>query len=309
MSSIHVARTIMIDAPKEKIRQTLMHFQESQVWSPWLIIENDAKVAFSENQGKIGSGISWDGKLIGTGQMKLIDADENNIEMKLHFIKPYKSEANVMFTLEEIDGMTEAIWHMHSKLPWFMFFMRKKMETFISMDYDRGLGMLKEYMETGSVSSAIMIEGEVEMQGQKYVGIPKTCAIDEVGEVMKKDYKSLFDFIADNDIVLEEMPFSIYTTFDIPNNQTTFISCIPYDGTAPLPGHFIAGELETQQAIKTVHTGKYQHLANAWTAAMTYARVNRSKTSSRLMGIEFYPNDPNDTPEEELTTEIFLPIK
>ncbi len=309
MPTIHVSRSCLIDAPKEKIHLVLMNFQESINWSPWLIIEPEAKVAFSENQGKVGSGFSWDGELVGIGQMKLVHADEKDIEMKLHFIKPFKSTAKSIFTLEEHDGQTEVIWHMQSKLPWFMFFMRKKMEHFISMDYERGLGMLKEYIETDKVDTSIMIEGIVQMQGEKYVGVPNTCAIEDVGEVMKKDYERLFDFIADNAITLEKMPFSIYNTFDIPNDKTAFISCIPYEGDAPIPEGFISGEIAAQKAIKTIHTGSYKHLGNAWIAAMTYARVKKIKTTKTLMGIEFYPNDPDNTPQEELTTEIYLPLK
>jgi len=309
MPVIHVSRSIMIDAPKKRIQKVLTNFQESISWSPWLIIEPDAKVAFSDNQGKVGAGFSWDGELIGEGQMKLVYADENDIEMKVHFLKPFKSTAQSIFTLQENAGQTEVIWHMQSKLPWFMFFMKNKIQAFIGMDYERGLGMLKEYIETGKVNSSIMIEGVVDIEGRKYVGIPRACAIEEVGEAMKTDYKRLFDFIAEHEILLEEMPFSIYNTFDIPNNHTAFISCIPYDGDAPLPSDFIQGEIATQKAIKTTHTGSYKHLGNAWTAAMTYARVKKIQTSNTMMGIEVYPNDPDDTPEEMLTTEIYLPLK
>ncbi len=309
MPAIHVSRSIMIDAPKEKIQDAIIYFTEFVKWSPWLIMEPDAKTAFSENQGEIGSGYSWEGELVGAGQMKLIHVDENDIEMKIHFLKPFKSEARTVFTLVESEGQTEVIWHMHSSLPWFMFFMKKKMESFIAMDYERGLGMLKEYLETGHINSSVMIEGIVDIEGRKYVGIPRTCSIEDVGEVMKADYKTLFDFIADNEIVLEEMPFSIYKTFDIPNNQTQFISCIPYDGDALLPKGFVRGEIASQKAIKTVHTGSYRHLGNGWTAAMTYARVKKIRTTNTMLGIEVYPNDPDDTPEEKLTTEIYLPLK
>ncbi len=308
MPTIHVSRSYLIDAPKEQIKKVLMHFQESTSWSPWLVIDPDAKVAFSEHQGEIGSGFSWEGELVGAGQMKLLHADLNDIEMKIHFLKPFKSTAKSIFTLEEHEGQTEVLWHMQSKLPWYMFFMTKKIEQFIGMDYERGLGMLKEYIETGKVASSIMIEGIVEMPGERYVGIPNSCAIEDVGEVMKRDYARLFDFIADNAITLEKMPFSIYNSFDIPDNKTAFVSCIPYDGDAPLPEGFIKGELLTQNAIKTIHTGSYKHLGNAWTAATTYARVKKIKTTKALMGIEFYTNDPDNTPEEELTTEIFLPL-
>lgn len=308
MPTIHVSRSCQINAPKEQIHKVLMNLQESTKWFPWLVLEPKAKIAFSQNQGQVGSGFSWKGDLIAEGQMKLLYADDKDIEMDIHFLTPFKSKAKSIFTLQESAGHTEVIWHMQSTLPWFMFFMRKKIESFIGMDYERGLGMLKEYIETGKVSSAIQHEGIIQMQEQKYVGIPNTCAIEEVGTVMKEDYKRLFDFIADNAITIEKMPFSIYKTFDIPNNKTAFISCIPYAGEAVLPTGFISGEIEAKKAIKVVHTGSYAHLGNAWTAAMTYARVKKIKTSNALMGIEFYPNDPDNTPQEELSTEIYLPL-
>jgi len=309
MPTIHVSRSIMIDAPKESIHNILMHLQNASHWSPWLKMESEAQVAFSDRQGEVGSGFSWNGELIGEGQMKIVHADEENIEVKIHFLKPFKSTAKSIFTLQEHEGQTEVIWHMQRTLPWFLFFMKNKMQAFIAMDYDRGLGMLKEYIEKGSVHSATMIEGVVEIEGRKYVGIPRTCSIQEVGEVMKTDYKRLFDFIAEHEILLEEMPFSIYNSFDIPNNRTEFISCIPYDGEVTLPSAFIQGEIPSQKAIKTVHTGSYKHLGNAWTAALSYARAKNIQTSKTMLGIEVYPNDPDDTPEELLTTEIYLPLK
>lgn len=44
---------------------------------------------------------------------------------------------------------------MDGKLPYFMFFMVKMMKNWIGMDYERGLAMLKEFIETGEVISRV----------------------------------------------------------------------------------------------------------------------------------------------------------
>lgn len=308
MATIHMSHSSLIDAPKEKIYKVLMHLQESAKWFPWLAIDADAKVAFSQKQGEIGSGISWEGELSGNGQIKLRQIDDADIEMDIYFFKPFNFSITSLYTLQEHEGKTEVIWHMKGSLPWYLYFMRKKLQRLVQMDLERGLGMLKEYVEDEKVTSSCHIEGVVEMQANKYVAISNTCAIEEVGDVMKKDYEKLFDFIAENEITLEKMPFSIYNTFNLSKNETTFISCIPYDGEIKLPNGFIYGEIVPQKAIKVVHTGTYKHLANGWMAARTYARIKRIKTTTSIIGMEFYPNDPDNTPPEELTTEIYLPL-
>ena len=108
--------------------------------------------------------------------MEILHADDTDIEMQLHFFKPFKSKAKVVFTLEAHEGKTEVIWHMYGHLPFFLFWMTSKMQTYIRMDYARGLAMLKEYIETGSVSSSVQIEGVALLMATCYIGISTACS-------------------------------------------------------------------------------------------------------------------------------------
>jgi len=56
---------------------------------------------------------------------------------------------------------TRVTWSMQSSLPFFLFFMRKSFENFVGMDYDRGLRMLKEQLESGKISSRIDLADDV----------------------------------------------------------------------------------------------------------------------------------------------------
>ena len=58
---------------------------------------------------------------------------------------------------------------MKSQLPFFLFWMVKKMKVYIGMDYERGLKMLKDYLETGLVPSAIKIDPNSKIQSQHYI--------------------------------------------------------------------------------------------------------------------------------------------
>ena len=65
--------------------------------------------------------------------------------MDLTFLKPCKSQAKVAFYLKEEGASTQVRWTMDSVLPFFLFWMKKSMEAYISQDYGRGLRLLKDF--------------------------------------------------------------------------------------------------------------------------------------------------------------------
>ena len=112
--------------------------------------------------------------------------------MNLTFLKPWKSKAKVWFELKEgNDGVTTLHWLMDSGLPIFLFWMSKSMTALIGMDYERGLSMLKDYIETGSVPSSLSMEGINNYEGCKYIGIKRGCDLSAIGTEMSKDFGKL----------------------------------------------------------------------------------------------------------------------
>lgn len=309
MPAYHVQRSIIIDKPIEIVRDSLRDFKQWPKWSPWFIMEPDAALTYSDRQGQVGATYGWSGLLIGAGSMELMEVQDTALKMQLTFVKPFKSQADVSFTLEDLADKTQVVWRMHGHLPFFMFWMTNKMKTFIGMDYERGLQMLKEYLETGKVASYVHIEGVMPLPSQKYIGLSRTCAIKDLGEIMKKDFETLYTFMEQNNISMDRVPFSIYNTFDIFKCEASYIACIPVDTEIEIDASWTKGELTTQQALKTMHKGRYLHLGNAWMTAMNFARMKKMKLKKSPVGYEFYPNNPYDTAPEELITEIYLPLK
>ena len=148
MPAIHIERSIEIEVGREKLYGILTDFKQWPQWSPWLIQEPECSLEYSDD----GLSYAWQGKRIGSGNMRIESKSDSQIKYALQFIKPWKSSATVYFSLADIgSSSTKVTWSMDSHLPVLMFWMKKMMETFVGMDYERGLSMLKVYSEKGEV--------------------------------------------------------------------------------------------------------------------------------------------------------------
>jgi effector-binding domain-containing protein len=310
MPAYHVQRSIEIKADIETVRASLCDFKQWPNWSPWLITEPDAKLVFNDQQGHVGAAYGWEGKVIGAGDLSLQKMTETELEMQLSFRKPFKSVAKVVFALVATAEGTQISWNMYGRMPFFLFFMTAKMKAYIGMDYERGLRMLKEYLETGAVASKVEIDGVVEWGVGEYFGLENACALDDIATVMGADFEKLYAGVQQNGYVdSDQTPFSLYHVFDVMKKHTQYTIGLPFNGKGEVPAGFVQGHLPTQKYLKVTHTGRYEHLGNAWSSAAAYARANKLKVRSKPLGVEVYVNDPATTAEEALVTEVLLSIK
>jgi len=310
MAAITVNKAIEIDAPIEKVRESICDYKQWTTWSPWLIAEPDARLTFNDKQGEVGASYTWDGKTTGEGEMSISEIADTQIDMDLTFIRPFRSKAKVSFILEEVGSSTKVSWTMYNKMAFFLFFMVKKMSIVIGMDYDRGLRMLKEYLETGSVSSKVEIHGPAKIKSQKYIGIKAKGTLAELSDLMPEHYEALSKHTAEQNVEPIGLPFSIYEKFELETQQMQFISAFPIEADAELEADgFVIDEVAKRAAIKVTHTGAYQHLGNAWSAAVMWARANKMKTDKGMGGVELYVSDPATTDSKDIITEIYLYLK
>ncbi len=310
MPKLDVSRSIVIQSPIKTVRDSLSDYKQWPKWSPWLIMEPEAELTFSESQGQAGSSYAWQGKITGEGNMVLKSVSTEKLEMDLQFIKPFKSQAKVFFHLQPLDNdSTKVTWIMDSKLPFFMFWMVRSFEAYIGMDYERGLKMLKDYLETGAVPSKIDIHGETTLKGSSYFGLSNECSLEKIDSEMTRDFEKLYEFIEANNLPKEIPPFTLYNSFDLVKRHTDYVVGYPHNDSIELKPNLFKDDYSEQKVFKVTHIGRYDHLANAWSAAISYCRANKIKIKKKPVGFEFYINDPETTPEAELITEVLIPLR
>lgn len=306
MPSFNVTKSISIQASPEKVYAIISDYQHWPKWSPWLITEPDVKVEVKTG----GKEYNWQGKRTGSGEMKMIKENPSQrLDMIIHFLKPWKSTAPVWFELKQQGQATEVTWGMTGSLPFFMFFMTKMMTAYIGMDYERGLLMLKDYVETGSVPSKLDFKGINQYAGNKYIGIKTMCTKNALSDKMADDFGKLSAWAAKNASLVAGPGFSIYHTWDMVKGKVVYTAAFPVKETPDqLPEGFISGSIPLMKVNTIAHIGPYKHLGNAWTTHYMMQRAKEYKYRKGIDPFEVYLNMPGQVPNDQLVTEIHFPV-
>lgn len=101
-----------------------------------------------------------------------------------------------------------------------MYLMVKHMKVWIGLDYERGLKIFKEFIETGAVASKVNIDGVEDTQALPFVGIANSCSFEDIDSVMQEDFIRLMSYIEDNNLTLNTPPFTLYETFNPAKKHT-----------------------------------------------------------------------------------------
>ncbi len=179
----------------------------------------------------------------------------------------------------------------------------------IGMDYDRGLLMLKDYIENGSVGVKLEFLGESEYKGCNYLGVKNECTLDNIGEVMEADFKKLREYGKENSENLTDECFSIYHKFDFSKNKVIYTSGIGVKSVPDkLPAGFISDKLPATKIQTVRHVGPYELSGNAWSAIMAMERAKEFKKNKKIPPMEFYRNSPVDTNPKDLISDISMAV-
>ena len=309
MPDFHVDRSIVINAPVEEVFDSVADFSQWTRWSPWLCADKAAEVTVSDEPSSVGAIYKWVGELVGEGEMEHQKLQRpTRIDNEIRIAKPFKSRSQVVFEFVPQGDATKITWHMNGKLPWVMFWMKSMMETIIGMDYTRGLKMLKEWIETGTVNSDTEIKGLESITAWDVIGLRASCVMDDISSSMEQAIATVQAKLGESGIGTDGEMISVYHSLDMKQQLFDYTVGYTVDASTIAPEPLSKIHLPAGQSLVIRHTGSYQNLGNAWSAGYQYTRNKKIKVAKRPAH-EIYRNDPGETPAAELITDIYLPIK
>lgn len=310
MPAYDISRTVEIQCTPEMAYDAVADYRTWTTWSPWLIADPQAKVTTSPNASSVGAKYTWDGPVVGAGELEhQVLVPGKRVEDELRFQRPFKSVCRTSFQFAPSPTGTRVTWDMHGSLPWFLFWMVPMMKTFIAMDYQRGLTMLKDLIETQQIPSRCIVHGQKSVGPIRMAGIPGRCSVFDVGDSMEQAFNRARAEFERLGLPTDGDQISVYTKFRVAAGQFDYISgwLIPPSQAVP-PSALKVWSLPTTQAFQVDHIGSYSHLGNAWSVANQLVRHQKLK-QPRIGTFEIYRTTPPDTPEKELLTEIYLPLR
>lgn len=148
--TIHVERSISINAPQEKIFALINDFHQWNEWTPYNKDPAMKKTYSGSTSGK-GAMYAWVGnKEVGQGEISITDSTPpSEIVLDLHMLSPFEGRNSVVFTLSKAEDSTQVTWSLMGKQS----YMAKvvglifNMDKMIGRDFEVGLAKLKTVSE------------------------------------------------------------------------------------------------------------------------------------------------------------------
>jgi uncharacterized protein YndB with AHSA1/START domain len=154
MSEFEVARSTTIAADPARVHSLINDFHAWTTWSPWEDLDPELSRDYSGPDTGVGARYAWQGnRKAGQGSMEITESTPERIVLRLLFLKPWKADNRVDFTLTPVgDAGTQVTWRMTGSNSGLQAVFSKlfNMERLVGKDFDRGLARLKAAAEGGA---------------------------------------------------------------------------------------------------------------------------------------------------------------
>jgi effector-binding domain-containing protein len=146
------------------------------------------------------------------------------------------------------------------------------------------------------------------MNPQIALAIKRTgVSMDNMMSLINEDVEKLMTYLSEQGKQLAGAPYLAYMNPNADWSQFDIEWGLPIDEPVPVKGEFIMSRSCGGKALTVTHKGAYKDLETTYNALMSYAKGNSLESTG--IYYDYYLNDPNDTLESELLTQVVYPIK
>lgn len=147
--SYHFEKSIVINAPLEKVYAQASSMKSFNQWNPWMNLDPNLKVTYTGTSGLVGDRYCWVGNdEVGEGCHEITALFPNQkVATKMLFKKPFESDATSDLLFSAEGNATKVTWNMDCELDYPMNLMKLFMDGQMDKSYGGGLQKLKEISE------------------------------------------------------------------------------------------------------------------------------------------------------------------
>jgi len=302
-----------IDAQQATIFALVNDFRRFTLWSPWTDTDPNARFIYSGNSRGTGATVTWDGTILGSGTQTITQS--RPFEYVGIVMSPGEpGQARSWFRLEPGVGTTLVHWGFEADYGLNIVgrYFASMLGGVVARDYEAGLANLKELAESLPIADFSDIEIEhlvVEPMDIAYLPTTSRPEPAAISEAMGKSYFQILNFIDEHNLQDAGAPLSITRTFS--GSALVFDSAIPVRGvtdeTPKEDGGVKLGSTYGGLVIRVRHTGSYRDLNTTHRKITAYlAALGLERNGDPW---ESYVSDPGNTPEKDLLTYVYYPIR
>lgn len=308
----HVERAVTIDAPAATVFTVLNGFRQFAQWSPWAEYDPQMTVTFDGPPAGAGARYSWTGNdQVGSGSQEIVESEPHElIRIKLVF-GDFPGDYIATYRLAAEGDGTRVTWSFDAdygnSISGRYFGLLSEM--LIGPDYEKGLAKLKTFVETLPAGDFSSMSFEMTETVPAAVALLPAKAAREtkaIGVALGVAYSRLSGFMATHGLKRTAPPLAIFHGEE--GGVLSFDAGIPVDRTdVPAEGEVRTGRTYAGSALRATYQGPYSGLLAANARVRAYMAAAGLEQAGPYW--EQYMSDPGQTPEAELITHIYYPVK
>lgn len=310
----HFERSTVINARPATVFTVLNGFRQFGQWSPWLKYDPNAKVTTEGPLMGVGAKQSWSGNdQVGSGSQEIISSTPYT-EIKIDLVfGDFNSKNTATYTLIPEGEGTRLIWSYDTIAGGNIVYryFGKMLDRMLGADYEDGLARLKAFVETLPRDDFSDLQVElVDTAAMPIAHVPAEAMADQAAPVLGEAYAKIQAFMTANNLKQAARPLAITHEFNEETKLWKFDAAIPLDQpctAAAEASEIRCGTTYAGKALKVLHKGPYAAMEPTYTRLVTFKNVAGLQDNGDSW--EHYISDPADTPEAELVTHIYWPVK
>jgi len=308
----HVERSIVIDAPRSTVFTVLNGFGQFDKWSPWADIDPDATTTLEGPAMGAGAKMSWAGNAeVGSGSQEIIESSPyGSIKVRLGF-GDFPGDFVATYTLAPEGAGAKVTWGFDANYGDSIMgrYFGLLSEGMLGPDYEKGLARLKTLVEAlpkGDFSQLRFEPVETAADPIVLMSVRSANNPSAVGVALGVAYGRLAGYMNAEGLKQAAPPIAIFRGGDA--DTLAIDAAIPVDRNDAAPaGAVRMARLPAGRAVRAEYRGAYTGLAAARGQMVAYLAAAGLEPAGATW--EQYVSDPARTPEGELVTHIYSPIK
>jgi effector-binding domain-containing protein len=311
----HVERSAKIQAPPSQVFALVNGFRQFDRWSPWADKDPQAKVQISGAPLGVGAQYQWSSSnpMVGSGTQEIVASSPySEVKTKLLFAG-FDKPSYAKFELEPNGAVTRVTWSLDVPLggnPINHYF-GMLMDSRVGPDYERGLNKLRGVAESGPKTDFAPLDislQDLKPQAYAYVSGSSSTEGDAPAKAVAAAYTKVFAFMSASGLKEAAQPISITRKWDPQAKVYQFDAGIPVDrADAQGKGEVKVAQTYAGAALKVEYHGPYQNMTATYDLIDAYKKAYALQDNGPSW--EQYLNDPAKTPPQQLSTDIYVPVK
>ena len=256
-----------INAPPAKIYNYVMNLEKWRQWVAWLVYEPEILFLYGGSPWQPGTSMEWHARYMGAGKLthRVLDKDRL-IESQLYFIRPLFFSVYERWEFVPQGEKTEVRWSMSGRLPFFLRFMMKKIESMLAVDYRISLIRLNRLLDERADKFDLNFCDETERPDLKGLSRSYQGSLAKLMQRIKEDETKQADEAV------------LYLAVKAMDAQKGTIACDVFRAVEPEAGKQGGENYTGGKYLRTrFDSANYQFIDLALAAAVRYARIRKMK--------------------------------